>query len=252
MILSYYSSTDKGKTRDYNEDSFLNDEILSLFMVADGMGGLQAGDIASKFALSCILSYLETNSNETNTFSLNTLKKAINCANKTIFNIKKLDSNIKKTGTTLVAYLPSDKQSLALNIGDSRLYRFRNSMLEQITKDHSAEEGLPDFMKGLGGGKFQSIISRALGINPNVEADFYNFDNMAGDIILMCSDGLYSMVSNEEITEILSRECSLKVKGEELVKKANKNGGADNITVTLVSVKSTDNPVLIEYLSPDL
>ncbi len=251
MKVVYCSKTDKGKVREHNEDAFLNDERFSLFMLADGMGGYQLGDMASKLALSVIKSFLEVVVDEKGEFSLEMFKKAISLANKTIYNYKFLNRHIKDTGTTLVCFLPSGDGGVAVNIGDSRLYVYSNGSLSQVTVDHSAENNLPEFMKGLGGGKYSGVISRAIGPTKDVEADEFSFKYQVGDIILLCSDGLYTMVDNQMIEEILSSNKNLSSKCSSLVETANKKGGEDNITVTLVEIISLEDLKVLQMIKQD-
>lgn len=246
MIASYYSLTDKGVAREHNEDSFLNNEKYSLFMVADGMGGHQFGDFASKITLSATLSFIENATNSENSLTEKIFKQALQFANKTIFNLKFVDSSIKVIGSTFVGFIPGVGEGYAFNVGDSRLYQFRDNVLNQITKDHTLEDTLPEFMHGIGGGKYSSILSKAIGSHASVEPDVLAFSLTQNDIILICSDGLYSMVSNDEIINILKLDVNLKSKTEQLINLANKNGGQDNITVTLINIESIENQEIFE------
>lgn len=250
MKICYSSLTDKGITRDHNEDSFLNSENFGFFIVADGMGGYQCGDMASKSALAAINGSLMEFSPDGKTFTAKMFEKAISIANKMVFFLSHVDREIKKTGTTMVAFLPAGTEGVAYNIGDSRLYQFRDNELTQITKDHSAESELPDFMQGLGGGKFSSVLSKALGGTQDAEADRYDFPIQENDIFLLCSDGLYSMVDDIEITKIIkSQKKTLEERCRMLIDLANKNGGEDNITATLVQLTETDTPSFPEFIN---
>jgi len=248
MKVVYSSKTDSGKVREHNEDAFLNDERFSLFMLADGMGGYQLGDMASKLTLSIIKSFLEVVIDERSEFSLEMFQKAVSLANRTIYNYKFLNRNIKEMGTTLVGFLPSKDGGVAVNIGDSRLYLYSNGVLTQITKDHSAESNLPEFMRGLGGGKYSGVISRAIGPVKDVEVDIFYFSYEVGDIVLLCSDGLYTMANNQTIENILSSDKNLSSKCSALVETANKNGGEDNITVTLVEIISLEGLNILQMI----
>lgn len=240
MKIFYFSSSDKGTTREFNEDAFLNSNHFGFFAMADGMGGFKKGDIASKVALTSILSYLELNSDVNGNFTENTIKNAIMYSNRIIFNLKETDSEINQIGTTLLVFFPTLDGGLVSHIGDSRLYILHNKSLKQITNDHSLEQNLPDFMKGIGGGKYASVLSRALGCNKEVEPEITKFLIDVNDIILMCTDGLYSMVEEADIVKILSTEKSLKSKCFSLIDKANKNGGEDNISVTLIKIDNNN------------
>jgi protein phosphatase len=247
MKARYYSLTDTGKKRSLNEDAFLNSERFALFMVADGMGGHQYGDVASKMALSSILAFLETRAGDRNTFSRQTLVDAISLANRSIFRMKSVDASIEKMGCTLVCFAPGESGAgLAFHAGDSRLYRFRAETLRAVTRDHSVERNLPDFMQGLGGGRFSSMLSRALGSNESVEIEITAVDFRKGDIFLLCSDGLYSMLDHDVLSSILKSSGSLRSTCESLVRQANRAGGEDNITLTLVRIDSLEEPERFE------
>lgn len=248
MKAIYYSLTDKGITRDHNEDAFLNNSQYSLFMVADGMGGHEWGDVASRVLLSSIVAYLELSLPEAAIISENSLRSAVNYGNRTIYNLKLTDESLKTVGTTLVGFIPGFFCGFAFNVGDSRLYRLREGKLEQMTKDHSLENTLPDFMQGLGQGKYSSVLSKALGAAKDEGIDLYEFDLKKDDLILLCTDGLYTMVPEEEIIKILSLTGSLKFKGEQLVAEANKRGGEDNITVTLIQCFDMDQREQFEMI----
>jgi len=237
MKVSYCSKTDAGVTRDHNEDSFLNNDKYSLLMVADGMGGYQAGDIASKTSLSAIIEYLDIGTTKTGKFSLKSYESAISYANEKVFKYKDNAPEIEMMGTTFVAFVHSETGGKVFNIGDSRLYIFSNGHLSQITKDHNAQkELLPDFMQDADNGKYASVLSRALGATEKVHADVFDIEYNQDDIFLLCSDGLYSMVSDSDIEKTLIRSGSLKEKCSSLIKQANDNGGEDNITATLIQL----------------
>lgn len=247
MKISYHSKTDKGKVRNQNEDSFFSDPSLGLIMVADGMGGYQCGDTASQLVLTSMYTFLKF-------FSINgqytetQLFNGINFANKMVYNFKRVNLDIKNMGTTLVGMSLSEDGGKIFNVGDSRCYVFRNQQLKQITKDHSAEDDLPDFMKGLAGGRYSNLVSRAIGTDITVEPDFYEFTAEENDILLFCSDGLYKMLDDSVITKALSDYPSIHYATERLVEKACQAGGKDNVTVTLMQFKEVANKNYIEIL----
>jgi serine/threonine protein phosphatase PrpC len=247
MKLIYASLTDQGVTRDHNEDHFINSQTFALNLVADGMGGYECGDIASKLALTSVIDYLKINTNQSGVFTERSLRNAIQYANSALSDFKKKNPEVKKMGTTLVCFAPGSSGGYAFNIGDSRLYRFHHGELKQITKDNSAEqEVLPDFMQNANDGKYSSVLTRALGTDKAVEADSYVFEFSEKDVLLLCSDGLYSMIEDKSITRILKQDTSLTEKCKALIDAANEAGGEDNITATLIYVDSKANPDQLE------
>ncbi|MBN2143668.1 MAG: serine/threonine-protein phosphatase [Candidatus Aureabacteria bacterium] len=248
MKILYYSMSDKGQVREHNEDSYLNNELFSVFMVADGMGGYQCGDVASRIALESVISYLETCCKKDGTFTERAFKYAIEYSNRRVFNYKKKNPQIKEMGTTLVGFVPSENGGVIFNVGDSRLYHYKNNELIQITKDHSAEqEVLPDFMQNMNEGKYSGVITQALGIHEMVKYDTYKIQYAEGDLLLLCTDGLHSMISPDAIRTILDGKEDIQKKTAFLVDAANQAGGKDNITVTLIEILSTADPYTIEY-----
>jgi len=243
----YSSLTDKGISRDHNEDFFLNNEKYSLCMVADGMGGYQCGDIASKLALESIINYIDNYTNKTPPFYDKVLINAIDYANSNIQNFQKTHTEVKSMGTTFIGLTCSDQGAMAVHIGDSRLYQLRAGKIKKITKDHSAEQDvLPDFMQNANNGKYSSVLTRALGTDKKALPDFTFFDFQINDTLLLCSDGLYSMVNDDKLKEILNSSQTLSEKCRKLIAEANNNGGEDNITATLVKIISIENNNIFE------
>lgn len=237
-----FTITNIGKVRTTNQDySFCScrsvGKLENLFLVADGMGGHNAGDFASSFTVNEIVSYIY-GSGEENPVKL--LKDAISHANSELYRRSCQDAALAGTGTTLVAATVSEGILYVGNIGDSRLYLFHHG-LRQITRDHSLVEELVS----MGRIKVDSpeynyqknVITRAVGTGPEVEADFFEESVRPGDIILMCSDGLTGMVSEEQISGVLGRNgVSLEEKARTLVELANQNGGIDNIAILLTEI----------------
>lgn len=237
MPIKYFGATDTGKVRALNQDSFLASSELNLFVVADGMGGQAAGEVASSEAVASIADNLKNCENKTNREE--SFKNAISLANNTIFSQGKDDLSKKGMGTTVVAARVFDEEMMIANVGDSRAYLFRNQILEQITKDHSLmnqqfEAGIID-EEQLKHYPFPNIITRAVGSEPQVEVDIFNQKLQDEDLILLCSDGLTTMVSDEDIGYILMLgENDLEVTTDALIFRANEKGGSDNITVLLI------------------
>ncbi len=253
MKISYCSLTDKGVTREHNEDYFLNSPKYSLFMLADGMGGYQSGDFASRYSLDSILEYLETSTPANGIFSDRTFKFAVEYANTRINSYKKKHPEISNMGTTFIALAFGEEKAMLFNIGDSRLYRLRKGTLTQISKDHSAEkEVLPEFMQNAKDGKFSSVITRALGATEKVESDATPFEFQLDDFYLLCSDGLYSMVPDNVLQPLLEKPLPLKAKVQGLIDEANRLGGEDNITATVLHIQSMETPSVIESIEENI
>ena len=238
-MLKTFSITDIGMKRKLNQDYVFTSEIpvgplANLFMVADGMGGHNAGDYASKHTIGTIVDEIEK-SKDTNVVRI--LEKAIKSANHHI-RIKSLENEgLSGMGTTVVAATVMDDKLCVANVGDSRLYVI-NKQIKQITVDHS----LVEEMVRMGGIKREqarshpdkNIITRAIGAEDELEIDFFQVKLEKGDFILMCSDGLTNMIEDEEIRMILQGQRDIVEKAEALVAAANNNGGKDNIAVILI------------------
>lgn len=238
MIKTAYL-TDKGRRRELNEDSVYASEkpvgnLPNLFMIADGMGGHNAGDFASDFTVRTIVEEIEA-SFEKNPSII--FEKAMNTANKKLRKVAESDITKKGMGTTVVAATCMGKYLQIANVGDSRLYII-NDTIKQITTDHSYVEEM------IRRGNLQrenarsnpnkNIITRAVGAKEEVKVDIYVMELTPGDLILMCSDGLTNMLEDEEIKMIIKKQRDIIEMAEELVKAANENGGKDNISVILI------------------
>lgn len=240
-MLRTFSVTDIGKKRKLNQDYvFASDKPLgnlpNIFIVADGMGGHNAGDYASKYAVETIREEIERSFEKS---PVKILRRAIETANEHIRKKAKEEETLSGMGTTVVAATClSDKYLEVANVGDSRLYVVNDRKIEQITRDHSLVEEMIR-MGGIDREAARShpdknIITRAVGAKDTVDVDFFSVELDPGDIVLMCSDGLTNMLEDKEIHMILSSQGSVEEKAEELVKAANNNGGRDNIAVIVI------------------
>lgn len=241
--------TDVGRLRDHNEDCIGIDADLGLAALADGMGGYSAGEVASGIAVATLMSRLRAASvgkqaklaghNGFEPVAL--LRDAIACANASILLEAAGQTQYSGMGTTLVCALFHDDRVAVGHVGDSRLYRWRNHALEQITRDHSLlqeqiDRGLltPEQARR---SQNKNLVTRALGISAGVAADVHVHGVLPGDIYLMCSDGLSDMVSDEDMNLALSSmRDRLQLAANHLVRLANDHGGRDNISVILVRV----------------
>ena len=239
-MLKTFSITDIGKKRKLNQDYVFTSEIPvghlpNLFLVADGMGGHNAGDYASRYTIETIVEDIGSSSNDSPVI---VLEKAIQSANRLIRQRSFEDEDLSGMGTTVVAATIDEDRLCVANVGDSRLYVINNREIKQITRDHSLVEEMVR-MGGLQREQARShpdknIITRAIGAQDEVEIDFFQMTLSKDDIILMCSDGLTNMIDDEEIRMILQGQRDIVEKAETLVNAANNNGGKDNIAVILV------------------
>ena len=231
--------TDTGRVRSANQDYvFASIEpvgvLPNLFLVADGMGGHQAGDYASRFiAENLVVHFKMTN----DAGVVTVLKDGIAKVNQLLYRESKKKPELNGMGTTLVAAVVEDSTMYVANVGDSRLYLIRNQ-LKQITRDHSYVEELVSLGQLERGSKDyrekKNIITRAVGTEDKLEIDFFEVSLEPGDYILLCSDGLSNMLEDAEIEEIICSELELPEKAEKLITVANDNGGKDNIAVVLI------------------
>lgn len=251
MFKSFsYALSDTGKKRSINEDSFFNSSEDRLFIVADGMGGHLAGDVASKLAVESIKEFVLTTKYDKEvtwpfqrdmniSYELNQLIVAIKTANKKIIRLAN-ERNLSGMGTTIVAMLLSSTKASICHVGDSRIYRIRDGKIDQLTEDHSllndsiknhyiTEDEIEDF-------PYKNVITKALGIEDEVEVDCNEFELKENDIFLLCSDGLSNMLKDKLLFEIITSENDMNLNCHKLIEQANANGGADNITAITVQI----------------
>jgi serine/threonine protein phosphatase PrpC len=229
-IVEQAGRTDVGRQRTANEDSLA--VRPPLFAVADGMGGAKAGEVASAVAVEAV-----EHARESGEPAEAQLADIVRAANRRIYDLAVADESRRGMGTTLtLAKVHGDEVSLA-HVGDSRAYRMRDGELAQLTRDHSLvaelERSGQITAEAAEHHPQRSIITRALGPEPDVEVDTYTLAGREGDVFLICSDGLTSMISDDEVTSILRSAGSLDDAAEALVRAANQSGGKDNITVIL-------------------
>ena len=238
--MRYFALTDTGKARTENQDFVYatGDSIgilPNLFIVADGMGGHNAGDYASRMAVTIALDEIEK-SNESKPVAI--LNQAIKRANRVLFAEAESDPAKKGMGTTFVAATISDKKLYVANVGDSRLYIANNNTIVQITRDHSlVQEMLSSGRLGRFDPKRhpkRNAITRAIGAEEDVNIDFFEVANNNFEQFLLCSDGLTNMVDDNELFAQLSAVGDAKAKANILISLANRKGGLDNISAIVV------------------
>jgi PPM family protein phosphatase len=232
MKLAVAFSTDVGRVREGNEDSFLIDEQLGLFAVADGMGGHVGGEVASTTAIEALRAAVAQGQ---------AIDTAIISANAAVLERAAGDRSLAGMGTTLTAMRPlSGSQLLLGHVGDSRAYLLREGALERLTEDHSLVEEL------VRDGRItreqaevhpqRNIVTRALGVDDDIDVDLLTLDVITGDRLLLCSDGLTSMVRERDVARVLGSSESVQAIADQLVDAAVANGGEDNVTVVVVDV----------------
>ncbi len=227
--------TDVGNKRTFNEDSvgYYEEEDFGIFVIADGMGGHNAGEVASKIAIDTIIEYVINHQKDRSEEEI--LNEAILSANRKIYRESLLNESCNGMGTTLVGAFVRGNNLTMVNIGDSRGYILKDGQLVKVTKDHSLVQELLDngtiTNEEAKNHPNKNVITRALGTNPVVTADYYSLDIRGVSKILLCSDGLTNEVSEEDIFRILQgydgNQCM------ELINMSKKNGGRDNISIII-------------------
>jgi PPM family protein phosphatase len=249
--IKFAEITDTGKVREHNEDAIGSNADVGLMVLADGMGGYNAGEVASGIAVQTISELAtegamreERNERDPTTgFMRQTivLRDAVARANKIIFQTAQSQTHCEGMGTTLVAAIFYDDKLSVAHVGDSRAYRLRGDRFEQLTLDHSLLQELVD--RGFYSEEEaqrstnRNYVTRALGVEPTVEVEVQEYDVLPDDVYLLCSDGLPDMVEDEDIHLTISTfNASLDVVGQQLVELANDHGGRDNVSVMMAQV----------------
>ena len=245
-MIKSFSVTDIGRKRKLNQDFvYSSDEAVgnlkNVYIVADGMGGHQAGDYASKCTVETMVREIKGCFEQS---PIRILSRAIRIANDQVRRKAREDESLYGMGTTVVAATGLGKYLQVANVGDSRLYII-NEEVRQITRDHS----LVEEMVRMGGldreaarhHPDKNIMTRAIGARDTIEIDFFHEELKSGDLILMCSDGLTNMLEDEEIGRILKTPGTIEERAERLIDAANQNGGRDNIAVILIDAFAREN-----------
>lgn len=241
--------TDVGRKRTHNEDNFEIVESENLFMVADGMGGHSSGEVASRMAVDTVAEFFKATSadpeatwpykmDRTRGYEENRLVTGLKLANRRIYEASQRESRLHGMGTTMVALICVQNECVLGHVGDSRVYRLRGENLEQLTEDHSL---LNDYIKmksmtqeEIDNFPHKNVIVRALGMKETVKVDAIVDKPEAGDVYVLCSDGLAGPISDEEIRTICVANKDLNVASQALIDQANANGGPDNISAVLI------------------
>ena len=250
--IQFAELTDTGRVREHNEDAIGSNAEVGLMVLADGMGGYNAGEVASGIAVQ-IVTELATEAaqrEELNNIDPHSglmrqsiiLRDAVYRSNKIIFQTAQSQTHCEGMGTTIVACMFYDNKVSIAHVGDSRAYRLRSGELQQMTLDHSLLQELVD--RGFYSHEEaqrstnRNYVTRALGVEPTVEVEVHEHEVLPGDIYLLCSDGLPDMVEDDDIHLTISTfNASLEVVGQQLIDLANDHGGRDNVSVMLAQVK---------------
>lgn len=243
--------TDTGKVREHNEDAIGSNPDIGLMVLADGMGGYNAGEVASGIAVQTITELVAEGALREERDALDpttglmrqtiVLRDAVARANKIIYQTAQSQTHCEGMGTTLVAAMYYDNRVSLAHVGDSRAYRLRGDTFQQLTLDHSLLQELVD--RGFYSEEEaqrstnRNYVTRALGVEPTVDVEVQEYDVQRDDVFLLCSDGLPDMVEDEDIHLTISTfNASLDVVGQQLVQLANDNGGRDNVSVMLAQI----------------
>jgi len=245
--------TDVGLQRDHNEDSYAVLAEYDLFIVADGMGGHRAGDVASRLATDAIAEFFRSTSQEDATWPFhfdtslseeeNRLVTGIRVANRRIFERSIRSRDCAGMGTTVVGALYSRKKNRIFvgHVGDSRAYRVRGGNISQLTRDHSLINdylmAMPELTEEQRAELPKNVITRALGMQDSVSVDLVNDEPSVGDVYLLCSDGLSGMIEDDQLGRILQSEPDVDAAALKLINTANDNGGTDNITAVVARIE---------------
>ena len=247
--------SDVGLQREHNEDSFVVLKEYDLFVVADGMGGHRAGDVASKLATETISEFFKSTANDDVTWPFhfdtnlseeeNRLLTGIRVANRQIFERSTRSREYHGMGTTVVGamFSPRKNRMYIGHVGDSRCYRVREGAIQLLTRDHSLINdyllAMPDLTEEQRSELPKNVITRALGMQDQVVVDIQHDDPRPGDVYVLCSDGLSGMVQDEEILKIVASSADIREASATLIARANEHGGEDNITAVLVQIEDT-------------
>jgi len=249
--IDFAEITDTGRVREHNEDAIGSVPDLGLMVLADGMGGYNAGEVASEIAVKTVRDMATEGAGRENRDEIDphsgimrqsiVLRDAIYRANKIIFQTAQSKTDCEGMGTTIVACMFFDNKISIAHVGDSRAYRIRDGTLEQMSLDHSLLQELVD--RGFYSEEEaqrstnRNYVTRALGVEPTVEVEVHEYSVLPDDVYLLCSDGLSDMVEDEDIHLTISTfNASLDVVGKQLIELANDHGGRDNISVMLAQV----------------
>ena len=240
LSLQIAGLTDIGRMRKRNEDAIAWDETAALAVLADGMGGHQAGDVASRMATQSIVAALGGHAAAAGSEQCQAISRAVQQLNESVYTRAAENEELAGMGTTLVVLQVAGSHVLVAHIGDSRAYRLRDGSFEQLTHDHSLLNDLlekGEIQADQMDDRLRNVLTRAVGVREQIEADIRSLPLQLGDIYLLCSDGLHAYVSDDDMTRILKQyEHEPETAARLMVDLANAHGGGDNISVIVASV----------------
>ena len=250
--IEFAELTDTGRVREHNEDAIGSNPDIGLMVLADGMGGYNAGEVASGIAVQIVTELASEAADREELSNVDPhsglmrqsiiLRDAVYRSNKIIFQTAQSQTHCEGMGTTIVAAMFYDDKVSIAHVGDSRCYRLRGGQLDQMTLDHSLLQELVDrgfySQEEAQRSTNRNYVTRALGVEPTVEVEVHEYDVLPDDVYLLCSDGLPDMVEDDDIHLTISTfNASLDVVGQQLIDLANDHGGRDNVSVMLAQVK---------------
>lgn len=255
MDVRFWAATDVGRRRDHNEDNFLVDSDLDLFVVCDGMGGHAAGEVASAMSVQVVHEVVREHLDVLEEFDgapldpatrrrvCSVLENAVEAASMRIYRAAEHDPERSGMGTTCIAFLVRGERGFVGHVGDSRLYRMRDGVVEQLSEDHSLLNEMIRQGKAKAGDQIpnKNAVTRAVGVRDSVEVDTFDFGLKVGDRFLLCSDGLTEYIDHEEQLADLLEGDNLEVIADACITHANDGGGKDNITTVLVDTLEGDS-----------
>jgi serine/threonine protein phosphatase PrpC len=248
-MLRFGGCSDRGRIRERNEDSFLFDEPLGLAIVADGMGGHRAGEVASQMAIELIYQKLQKCSPTER--SAHTLREALTQASSQIYECGRKDVTKRDMGSTVVALWILESRAMVAHVGDSRAYLCRNGEVRPLTHDHTLVQELinagritPEEAETH---RLRNVLSRAMGVADETEADLLEFEVESGDRIVLCSDGLYGYTTQDALYQLIQTPQDPTEKAGALIRLANECGGGDNITAVIVDISGLPKKKVEEY-----
>jgi serine/threonine protein phosphatase PrpC len=240
VVFRFGGYSDRGRVRERNEDAFLFDEALGLAIVADGMGGHLAGEIASQMAIELTYQHLSLNPKPHHSEAL---REALLSASSQIFERGRKDISKRDMGSTVVALWLSEDRATVAHVGDSRAYLCRNGEVKILTHDHTLVQELVNAGRitpqEAETHRFRNVLSRAMGVADETEIDVLEFELEPGDRLMLCSDGLYGYAAADAFSQLLLSPQEPNEKASSLVNLANECGGGDNITAVIVEVSGT-------------